>query len=215
MSDPIDLGLALDGIVAAISAQFPTFKTVVAEDESRTELKVPAIVVQISELEPDPEKDPHTGQYPCMVRLEARVIMGHRTAQVRREIAKAAGALAAFTNSNRFGTPWGAAVILSCEPDEFDPEARQFDIWRVEWAHQADLGPSYFVDEGVTPEMVLTSWAPEIGPDHVVGPFDGYPAAEGATLFSDFGEDLHGTPSDGPYREGDYVAIAGEESPDE
>jgi hypothetical protein len=164
--DPIDLGAALDSVVSALAAEFDTFKTVAAEDESRTRLEVPAVIVQISELEPDPDKDPHTGQFPCLVRIEARIILGHRTPSVRREVVKAAGAVTAFVHSNRFGVAWGAATVIAVEPDEFDPAADQFDIWRVEWVHSADIGDSYFVDDGVTPTQVLTSWDPEIGPAH-------------------------------------------------
>jgi len=61
---------------------------------------------------------------------------------------------------------WGAGVVIAVEPDEFAPQADAFDIWRVEWAHAADIGESYFVDEGVTPSTVLTSWSPDIGPEH-------------------------------------------------
>lgn len=166
MSEPIDLGDALDTIVETLKDEFGTFKTVAAEDENRKKLSVPAIIVQLSELEPDPDKDAHTGQFPCIVRVEARIVMGHRTPKVRREVIKAAGAVAAFVHNSRLGVAWRAAKVLAVEPDEFAPQADQFDIWRVEWAHSADIGPSYFVDDGVTPTELLTSWAPEIGPDH-------------------------------------------------
>jgi hypothetical protein len=169
MAEPIDLGAALDTVIATLAAEFNTFKTVAAEDEDRKTLPVPAIIVQISELEPAPDKDPHTGQFPCLVRLEARIIMGHRTPQIRREVAKAAGAVAAFVHSNRLGVAWGAATVIAVDPDAFAPQADNFDIWRVEWVHAADIGASYFVDEGVTPSQVLTSWSPEIGPANEVG----------------------------------------------
>lgn len=166
MADPIDLGVALDKVIATLATQFKTFKTVAAEDEDRQKLPVPAIIVQMSELEPDPDRDPHTGQLPCLVRLEARIIMGHRTPKARREVIKAAGAVAAFVHSNRLGVPWGAAMVIAVDPDEFAPQADKFDIWRVEWVHAADIGASYFVDEGVTPSQVLTSRFPDTGPDH-------------------------------------------------
>jgi len=166
MADPIDLGAALDTVVATLAAEFDTFKNVAAEDESRDKLEVPAIILQMPELEPDPDKDAHTGQFPCLVHLEARIVMGHRTPKVRREIVKAAGALAAFIHSNRLGVTWGGAKILAVEPDEFAPQADSFDIWRVEWVHSADVGNSYFVDEGVTPSQVLTFWSPDIGANH-------------------------------------------------
>lgn len=163
MADPIDLGAALDIVIATLAAEFSTFKTVAAEDEGRSALAVPAIIVQLSELEPDPDKDPHTGQFPCMVRIEARIVMGHRTPKVRREVVKAAAALASFVHSNRLGVPWGAAQVIAVDPDEFAPQAENFDIWHVEWVHRADIGPSYFVDEGVTPIELLTSWSPNTG----------------------------------------------------
>ncbi|WP_299144119.1 hypothetical protein [uncultured Tateyamaria sp.] len=166
MGDPIDLGAALETVVAAIAAEFGTFKAVEAEDEKRKGLPVPAILVQISELEPDPDMDPHTGQFPCLVHLEARIVMGHRTPRVRREVVKAAGALAAFLHNSRLGVAWGAAKVIAVDPDDFAPLAETFDIWRVEWVHSADIGESYFVDEGVTPHQVLASWSPDIGPDN-------------------------------------------------
>ena len=163
MSEPLDLGLALDAIVAALGAQFATFKTVAAEDESRASLALPAIIVQMSEIEPELDRDPETGQFPGLVRVEVRVVMGKRTPKVRREAITAAAAVAAFAHKERFGVLWGAAVIAAIEPDEFSPVADQFDVWRVEWGHSADFGASYFVDEGETPTMVLASFVPEIG----------------------------------------------------
>lgn len=166
MTDTIDLGVALDTVVSKLAAQFPTIKTVAAEDESRRELPVPALIVQFSEIEPDPDADPHTGQFPCRLRVEARIVLGHRTPKVRREVIKAAGAIASFVHSNRLGVKWGAAVVIAVEPDEFAPLADTFDIWRIEWAHTLDLGESYFIDDGVTPTIVLTSWSPEVGGQH-------------------------------------------------
>lgn len=166
MTDFINLDVALDTVVSQLAAQFPTIKTVSAEDENRNELPVPALVIQFSEIEPDPDADPHTGQFPCRLRVEARIVLGHRTPKVRREVIKAAGAIASFVHSNRLGVKWGPAVVIAVEPDEFAPLADTFDIWRIEWAHTLNLGESYFVDDGITPTIVLTSWAPEIGIQH-------------------------------------------------
>jgi hypothetical protein len=163
MSDTIDLGVALDQVIAGLAAEYPDFRTVAAEDESRSELRVPAVIVDFTEIEPDPDREPHTGQFPCMIRVEARIVLGHRTPKVRREVIKAAGALAAFVHNNRFGIKWGAATVIAVEPDEFAPQIDTFDIWRVEWTHSCDLGQSYFVDSGITPSIVLTSWVPDIG----------------------------------------------------
>ncbi|RBW63034.1 hypothetical protein [Ruegeria sp. A3M17] len=166
MADEIDLGTALDTIVATIAGEFQAFKTVASEDQAPRDLPVPAILLQLSELEPEAEKDPHTGQFPCLVHVEARLIMGNRTPRVRRDSIKAAGALAAFVHNNRLGVKWGAAEVLAVEPDEFAPQADNFNIWRLEWVHFACVGSSYFIDSGVTPTQVLASWAPDIGSDN-------------------------------------------------
>lgn len=166
MPDAIDLGWALDAVVAELATKFATFKTVAAEDEERRKLEVPAMLVQISELEPLPGGDPHTGQFPCLVRFEARIVMGHRKPKVRREVLKAAGALATYVHNSRLGVAWGAATVLSVEPDEFAPNADQFEIWQVEWVHEACIGDSYFVDESTTPSELLTAFAPSVGAAH-------------------------------------------------
>lgn len=167
MSEPIVLGEALDTVIDTISAKFPTFNTTAGEDQIDKDLPVPAILVSIAEIEPDLDQDGHNGQFPCIVRLEAQIVLGARNAQVRRNIAEAAGAVATFLHSNRLGVAWGAAAVLSVEPDEFAPGSDRFEIWRVEWGHSAHLGATHFDDEGgKTPSEILTSWAPETGPDH-------------------------------------------------
>ena len=132
MTEAVDLGEALDKIVADLAAKFPTFKTVAAEDEGRKELQVPAIIVQFSGIEPEPDKDPHTGQLSARVRVEARIVMGHRTPQVRREIIKAAAALGVYIQNNRFGVKWGAAEVVGIDPDEFAPIVETHDVWIIE-----------------------------------------------------------------------------------
>lgn len=165
MADPIDLSAALDSVVASLAAQFPELKTVAAEDESRTELAAPALLVEVTELEPDPDREPFTGQFPVLVHIEARVVIGYRTAQARRQVMKLAGAVATFVHNNRLGVAWGHGVVLAVEPDEFAPQADQFDLWRIEWVHSADLGETWFVDGDPVSEVYL-SWAPDIGIPH-------------------------------------------------
>lgn len=178
----IDLGASLDTVVAVLAAEFDTFKTVVAEDQVPDELPVPALVLQITDLEPDLDSDASTGQFPCLVHIECHVIMGHRTPAVRRAVAQAAGAVAAFVHNERLEVPWGPAQLIAVEPDEFAPQADRMDLWRLEWVHKADLGDSDIPTDGVTPTTVLWSHVPDVGPDHE-GDYsqEPPPAAEGQT----------------------------------
>ena len=165
MTDII-LGAALDHVVAAIAAKFPTYKTVVAEDQTKGKVTVPAILINFVDLEPAPDADASTDQWPCYVRFEASIILGLRTPKIHREIAQATAALAAFIHNNRLTVPWGAGQVLAAEPDEFAPNADQYHVWRVEWQHQADLGDVIWTADGIAPTEVLLSFVPAIGNDH-------------------------------------------------
>jgi len=162
----VDLTRAWDQVIATIAAQFPGFNVEAGEDADRERLVIPAILVDLVELEPEPDQDPETGELPVLVHFEARVILGFRTVKVRRAVASAAGALAAFLHDNRLGVKWGAGVVLSCAPDEFAPQAEKVDVWSVEWVHRAHIGDAIELEEGDLPTEVYLSWAPEIGTDH-------------------------------------------------
>jgi hypothetical protein len=159
----IDVETALDAIVSGIKAQFPEFRSVIAEDEPSDALSVPAVLVQLSEIEPEPDSDPMTGQLACVFRIEARIVMGALSPSARLAAATAAGRLAAFVPENRLGALWDGALVLAVEPDEFAPGADQFVIWRVEWAHAGRLGDSNVPIETSTPEQRLVAQAPDIG----------------------------------------------------
>jgi hypothetical protein len=160
----IDVEAALDAIVSAIKAQFPEFRSVIAEDEPSDALTVPAVLVQLSEIEPEPDSDAMTGQLACVFRIEARIVMGALSPSARIAAATAAGRLAAFVHQNRLGSMWDGAIVLAVEPDEFAPGADQFVIWRVEWAHAGRLGDSNVPAGDDTPVQILVSHAPLIGP---------------------------------------------------
>lgn len=163
----VDVSQAWDVVISEIAGKFPGFKVQAGEDADRDKLEIPAILIDLTELEPASESDATTGEWACLVHFVARVVIGYRTPQVRRTVARAAGALAAFVHGNRLGTAWGGGVVIAAGPDEFSPRADQVDIWSIEWVHQADLGDRIEVEDGDVPSEVFVSWVPEIGEAHV------------------------------------------------
>lgn len=153
----------------AIAAAFPSFQTVefYRDDESQS-IPTPACLLEMTEAEPQDAMDAGTGQWPTLLRFEARIIMPLRTPAVRLEIRKAATALATWLHLRR----WGAAApadechVIACEPDEFAPEIERFAVWRVEWVQLAMLGETAWTNDGTVPTDVLYSWVPEIGIPH-------------------------------------------------
>lgn len=160
-----------DGIVARTRERFPALATVEAYRLDRKNLPVPACLVELTELEADADADPGTEQLAVTARFEARFVISFRQGgkNPKREVRKLAAAFAVFARHQRWGCPVGAAEVLGCYPDDFDPELDQYECWRVEWQQTVRLGESVWVDDGVTPGEVLLAWAPEIGAAHEAG----------------------------------------------
>lgn len=162
----LDINLLHDQIVEQIQAQFPSFKTVqfYRDDEAET-IPTPAILLEVSEVEPEPDHDNGTDQLPVLIRFEARIIMGVRTPQVKLAVRLAAMALAGWLHK----LSWGNGVyadpcrVLACSPDEFDPRVDKWCVWRVEWHNGAMLGNDNSWENDGTVPAALYSFAPDIG----------------------------------------------------
>lgn len=158
---------ALHTVIAAqIAAAFPSFETVeFYRDDEDAAVPTPACLLEMTEADPQPDSDAGTGQWPVMLRFEARVVMPNRGPAVRLEIRKAATALAAWLNLRRWGSdaPSDECQVIACEKDEFAPNVDKFQVWRVEWAQLVMLGETAWTNEGVVPTDVLYSFVPEVG----------------------------------------------------
>ena len=163
----VDISTAWDQVVSALAEEFPDFHVEAGEDASRDTLKLPAILVDLTELEPHAEGNNSTDQWPCLVHFRAQVVFGFRATQARRAVARAAGALAAFVHQDRLGVQWGGGMVIDCGPDQYSPRADNVEIWGVEWVHETDLGPRFETEDGEIPTEPLFSYLPDTGPDHV------------------------------------------------
>jgi len=159
----IDLDALHAAILQSIAAQFPALATVEDYRDDRLQLVLPAVLVELTELEPVPDDDPMTEQLAALARFDARIVLGFRDANVKREIRKLAAALGLHIHQQRWGLPVGPAEVVSITPDDFSPELDQFEVWRVEWQQAVHIGVSVWGDEG-TPPVPVFSFAPDIGP---------------------------------------------------
>ncbi|GLO74190.1 hypothetical protein MACH18_12700 [Phaeobacter italicus] len=164
MARSIDLDDFHDAVKLAISGSFPTVPSIEDYDADRKDLVVPAILIELVDMEADPESDPGTEQLPVVSKWVARIIMSFRTENVKREIRKLSGSLGVMVHQNRWGMPASPAQVTYIGPDAFDPEFDKFEVWAVEWDQQLDLGQSVWTGKGITPERVMIGYAPEIGP---------------------------------------------------
>ncbi|QPB08622.1 hypothetical protein KB681_gp09 [Burkholderia phage Mica] len=168
----VDLDALHDAIVADIKAQFPDLQTV---EFYRTEerkgglegLPLPAVILNLSEFEPDMEIDPGTQQLAVHARFEAEIIFGFRTPNVKRAIRKFSAAFAAWLRLRRWnGVRTGPAYVVSCGRSDFNPELDQYEVWCVEWTQPVHLGNTIWTNDGTVPTEVLAGWSPKIGTGH-------------------------------------------------
>jgi hypothetical protein len=162
----VELDALHQAVLDKISAQFPAFQTVSDYVELRTDLALPACLVELEDFEAAPDVDPGTEQLAVLARWRARLVIGFRTEEAQREIRKSAAALAVFIHSNRWGLPVGPAAVTVIAPDDFEPVLDQFVVWSVEFEQVVHLGESVWGGEGVLPEQVLVSWVPDVGSDN-------------------------------------------------
>jgi len=155
-----------DAVVSAISAAQPGFQTVAAYPPGRGRLPLPAILVDMEDMEAAPDDDPGTGQVAMATRWRARAVLGFRSAEVEREVRTAAAALVTTIHLNRWGLPVEPARVTVAAPDAFTPELDEYVVWAVEWEQIVHLGESVWLNDGTVPVTVLASWAPGIGPEH-------------------------------------------------
>lgn len=158
----IDLDALVAAIEASIRATFPDLALVEAWREDRTNLPVPACLIDLVDLEP--VEDIGTEQLPVQARFEARIITGFREPDAKRLTLKRAAALGLHVRGQRWGQPVAPAEVTSIERDEFDPDMDAYEIWRVDWQQVIHIGASVWDNEGVTPTEVVFSTAPDIGP---------------------------------------------------
>lgn len=167
----IDLDILMAAVVSRIAAAFPAFATVNDFDAVRTSLAIPACLVTLEDFEAEPEADPLTGQLALLVRWRARVIIGFKTPNAKREIRKLAASLGLFIHGQRWGLPVEAAAVTVIAPDDFEPALDQFEVWSVDFQQMINLGESVWVNDGTIPQVVLSNWT-AAGEDRDAGDFD-------------------------------------------
>ncbi|QAU22884.1 hypothetical protein EO087_01855 [Dyella sp. M7H15-1] len=168
----LDTHVTLDALHAAmreqLAEQFPGFRLVAfyREDESE-KLPAPACLLELTEIEPAPVDDAGTGQFPALLRWEAHVVLGFADPAVQLEVRKAAAALATWLHLRRWkGIRADACQVIGCYKDEFKPGLDRYAVWTVEWVQWVFLGESAWDNDGVIPEHVYFSFAPDVGEAH-------------------------------------------------
>ncbi len=178
----LDLGVLLEAIVADIKARFPSMVNVqffADEPEERVELTVPAILLEVSEMEVDTDSDPGTEQLAVNLSFSAFVVIsGLQDGNTKLQIRQLAAALVSWLRMRHWRDPSNPGTdeepnYLQSDPampvgayrDDFSPELDRYEVWRVDWEQRVYLGHSVF-DTTFLPSKVWLGLDPDIGAEH-------------------------------------------------
>jgi len=159
------IGAAHDGILAALRAGLPGLRDVLGHG-TVDGLDTPAAVLRLAELAPDDAPEDGSGQLAVRCRWEVFLVLAGRTPGAARALHELAGAVAVLVQGNRFGLAARPARFVLAEPDEFGPQWKGADVWRVEFEQVLPLGADVWTGQGVAVQTVLASLSPRIGLAH-------------------------------------------------
>lgn len=116
-------------------------------------------------------EDVGSEQWQADVRFAAFVIVPFTNDENLKECRRLALKLAGKIYGQRFGCTIGPAKVVSCAPDSLAlpgksgraNEAEEYEVYRVEWTHEAFIGPSVWdVEAGITPPILVITGNGEI-----------------------------------------------------
>ena len=137
-----------------------------------SDLPLPAILVDLYEVEPDPDADLGTGQMGVQLMMQLWVVVAgtERGAPLTvRKLALAAGAI--IHDGRSFNSPVGTAAVTDIigMPQLRDESNWQYIIWSVEWQHATTIGVEDLIcidDPSIDADQIDTIlWESVIKPD--------------------------------------------------
>lgn len=175
----MDLSVLHQKIVEAFAEKFSTDFNLIAfyrDEEERRAPKVtelPALLLELTELEPDAENDANCEQLPVIARFEARIVVNAmqdkalsiETAKIKVRALAAKLAHYLYKHKRFHKLPAGALSVDAIVEDAFYPELDRYEVWRVDFSIPILIGESVWISDGITPTPAY-SWSPNIGAEH-------------------------------------------------
>ena len=173
--DGVDLEQLHEAIIFQLQAQFPQFKLIEFyrdEEERRAPgtQQLPALFLELANIEIDEDGDKGTGQLPLLARFEARIIDSFAQKKAKIQVRKLATGLAYYIFKHKFftgikGKGVGASAVNAITEDAFYPELDRFEVWRVDFTTSIVVGENIWADDDKTPTLVYSA-SPDIGLGH-------------------------------------------------
>lgn len=149
---------------SAFIAQFPN-TTVDYYIRPGVKILAPAIYFELESIDPCSPEDIGTNQLQAELTFSAKVICTYKQGQ-KLAVRLLSAAVAQFVHKNRFGQPVTPGVFQSSVMEDFHTHDEEYESWRVNWKHEALLGDNIWDGDGITPQIIMLGFDPNIGPGY-------------------------------------------------
>lgn len=150
-------------IIAGLKAALPGVPTIDAYPVIQRRIKLPAVVLELSEIEPG--TDPGTGQVAVVGRFQARCIVDPVMAGADMAVREMATAVILALQYQIWGITDDVAParFLQAGDDGFKPDLDGYLVWMVEWLQEFHLGEFKWVWPDDTGLEIMFGMYPETG----------------------------------------------------
>lgn len=130
-------------------------------------IHLPAVLVELSEMEPG--ADPGTGETALIGRFQARAIVDPNAADAEMQVRELAARIAVAITHETWGLDVSIAQLVQIGDDAFKPELDGYLVWVVEWTHEFHLGTAAWPYPDDTGKTLLIGLHPGTGAGNVGG----------------------------------------------
>ena len=181
----IDLAVLQEAIKTTIRAAFPStgagaVKVVDYYDRRTLKIDTPAVLFELTGITPSaPPDDVGTQQFSATLEFSAYVMVSYKETKAKVAVQTLAAKVLALIRGNRWGQKIQQAEVDGAFPDRMEVQnpppnsapqrqADAYEVWRIDWRHEALLGVSVWDPDGsITPSQVWLGIDPETGPENI------------------------------------------------
>lgn len=165
MADTLQLTDYHTAVEQYLKEKLTWLNSVTSYPETETALTTPCAFFQVMDWD-KADKQPMNGQLGVVLKCQLIAVLGVDDPAHQLEIRQAAMAVSMAVDGARFGLPVDPAVLVSAQPDAFNPELDAYAAWSIEFNHRIDVGVDEYKPEGLTPTVVRVGYSPDIGDDN-------------------------------------------------
>lgn len=128
----------VNGVAQTLAGKISGMATVAAFPQIGKRIRLPAILIDIDQL--DPDNDPGTGELALKASVQAYIVVDPAVGNPLALVKELAARVAVAGTHENWGVPVAPAKLIQLGDASFRPELLGYETWLVEWTNDIRLG---------------------------------------------------------------------------